>query len=147
MGYPSVYPTGVTIYNPERCWNGYTIFQAKDIGALLIGMNGQEVQLWKNLHGFPNKILPGGYVIGSTGERDSRYGFQDMADLVQVDWDGNIVWKFNKHEYIEDPGQKPKWMARQHHDYQREGNPVGYYAPGMEPKIEGGILSFCVIKI
>ncbi|MBV4416773.1 aryl-sulfate sulfotransferase [Clostridium tyrobutyricum] len=138
MGYPSVYPTGVTIYNPERCWNGYTIFQAKDIGALLIGMNGQEVQLWKNLHGFPNKILPGGYVIGSTGERDSKYGFQDMADLVQVDWDGNIVWKFNKHEYIEDPGQKPKWMARQHHDYQREGNPVGYYAPGMEPKIEGG---------
>ncbi|RMD02387.1 thioredoxin [Clostridium autoethanogenum] len=138
MGYPSVYPTGVTIYNPEKCWNGYTIFQAKDIGALLIDMNGQEVQLWKNLHGFPNKILPGGYVIGSTGERDSRYGFQDMTDLVQVDWDGNIVWKFNRHEYIEDPGQKPKWMARQHHDYQREGNPVGYYVPGMKPKVDKG---------
>lgn len=138
MGYPSVYPTGVTIYNPKKCWSGYTIFQAKDTGALLIDMNGQEVQLWKNLHGFPNKILPGGYVIGSTGERDSRYGFQDMTDLVQVDWDGNIVWKFNRHEYIEDPGQKPKWMARQHHDYQREGNPVGYYVPGMEPKVDSG---------
>ena len=22
---------------------------------------------------------------------------------------------------------KPTWMARQHHDFQREGNPVGYY--------------------
>jgi hypothetical protein len=29
-------------------------------------------------------------------------------------------------------------MARVHHDYQREGNPVGYYVPGMDPKIEGG---------
>ena len=29
---------------------------------------------------------------------------------------------------------EPRWMARQHHDYQREGNPVGYYVPGMECK-------------
>ena len=29
-------------------------------------------------------------------------------------------------------------MARQHHDYQREGNPVGYYAPGMDPMVERG---------
>lgn len=101
MGYPSVYPTGVTIYNPEKAWSGYTIFQAADEGALLIDMNGQELQLWKNLHGFPNKLLPGGYVIGSTGERNPKYGFQDMIDLVQVDWNGNIVWKFNKNEFIE----------------------------------------------
>ena len=30
------------------------------------------------------------------------------------------------------------WMARQHHDYQREGNPVGYYVPGMECKTDSG---------
>ncbi len=29
-------------------------------------------------------------------------------------------------------------MARQHHDYQREGNPVGYYVPGMDPLTDGG---------
>jgi hypothetical protein len=29
-------------------------------------------------------------------------------------------------------------MARQHHDYQREGNPVGYYVPGMDPLIDRG---------
>ena len=29
-------------------------------------------------------------------------------------------------------------MARAHHDYQREGNPVGYYAPELEPKTDGG---------
>jgi len=138
MAYPSVYPTGTTIYDPEKCWNGYTIFQAKEVGALLIDMSGNEVQLWKGLHGFPNRILPGGYVVGNTGERNTAYGMQDQIDLVQVDWDGNIVWKFNGYEYIEDPGEEPQWMARQHHDWQREGNPVGYYVPGMDPLVDSG---------
>lgn len=144
MTYPSVYPTGATIYDPEKCWNGYTIFQARELGALLIDMNGTELQLWKGLHGFPNKIFPGGYVLGSRGERNAAYGMQDLVDLVQVDWDGNVVWEFNQYEFIEDPGEEPQWMARQHHDYQREGNPVGYYVPGMDPKVnEGNTLILC----
>ena len=121
----TIFPTGVTIYNPEKCWSGYTIFQAAERGALLIDMNGNEVRMWEGLQGFPNKMLPGGYVMGSLGERNPKYGLQDQTDLVQVDWDGNIVWKFDKAEYIEDPGEEPQWMARQHHDYQREGNTVG----------------------
>lgn len=24
MGHPTVYPTGVTLYNPEKAWSGYT---------------------------------------------------------------------------------------------------------------------------
>ncbi|MFZ7104841.1 MAG: aryl-sulfate sulfotransferase [Peptococcaceae bacterium] len=138
MSYPSIYPTGATIYNPEKCWSGYTIFQAKELGALLVDMNGNERKLWKGLHGFPNKIFPGGYVLGHTGLRNNAFGMQDQTDLVQVDWDGNIVWKFNQYEYIEDPGEEAQWMARQHHDYQREGNPVGYYVPGMDPQVDKG---------
>ena len=138
MTYPSVYPTGATLYDPERCWNGYTVFQAREVGALLIDMNGGEVQLWKMLHGMPNRILPGGYIIGSTGERSTAFGSQDGIDLVQADWDGNIVWRFNQYEYLEDPGEEPQWMARQHHDYQREGSPAGYYAPGLEPLTDRG---------
>ncbi len=138
MGYPSVYPTGVTVYQPEKAWSGYTIFQAPGIGALLIDMNGREVQLWRGLQGFPNKLLPGGQVFGSTGERDPRHGAQDQVDLVQVDWDGNVVWRFERLEHIADPGEAPRWMARQHHDFQREGNPVGYYAPGQEPLTDRG---------
>jgi hypothetical protein len=121
MAYPSVYPTGTTIYDPEKCWNGYTIFQAKEVGATLI-----------------DTILPGGFVMGNSGLRSSQYGMQDQVDLVQVDWEGNIVWKFDKYEYIEDPGEEPRWMARQHHDFQREGCPVGYYVPGMEPFVDKG---------
>lgn len=138
MGLPTIHPTGTTIYNPEKAFNGYTVFQAAELGAMLINMNGKEEKLWKGLHGFPNKLFPGGYMMGHKGQRNNRFGYQDNVDLVQVDWDGNVVWEFNQYEYIEDPGQEPRWMARQHHDYQREGNPVGYYVPGMDPKIHSG---------
>lgn len=138
MGIPSIFPTGTTIYNPEKCWNGYTIMPIKKIGAVLIDMNGNVVKVWKNFQGFPNKLLPGGYIMGSLGLRDVAFSYQDQTDVAQVDWDGNVVWKFDHKEYIEDEGHEPCWMARQHHDYQREGNPVGYYVPGMECKVDSG---------
>ena len=140
MGYPSIFPTGTLIYDKEKTFNGYTIFPSAK-GALLIDMNGREVQLWAGLGGFPNKILPGGYVMGTTGTRPGKKAYQDQIDLVQVDWDGNIVWKFDKTELIADGDKDPVYMARQHHDYQREGSTVGYYYPGGEPKTDGG--TFC----
>ena len=98
MGYPTVFPTGVLVYNKEKAYNGYTIYPSAK-GALLIDMNGNEVNLWAGLGGFPNKILPGGYVMGTTGTRPGKKAYQDQIDLVQVDWDGNIVWEWhaNKH--------------------------------------------------
>jgi len=82
------YPTGVTCYDPKKCWNGYTIFQAMDTGATLIDMNGNVAKQWQGLEGLLNTILPGGYVMGSTGSRDKdpEHGFQDQLDLVQLDW-------------------------------------------------------------
>jgi hypothetical protein len=78
-------------------------FPAADLGALLIDMNGKEVQLWKGLQGFPNKLLPNGQVFGSTGLRAPDHSFQDQTDLVQVDWEGNIVWRFSRLEHTADP--------------------------------------------
>ena len=137
MGTPSVYPTGTTIYDPEKAWSGYTLMPVSGIGAILIDMNGNVIKVWKDFQGFPNKLLKGGYCMGSLGRRDAEYAYQDMADLTQVDWDGNVVWSFNKKEFCKD-GDKEYWLARQHHDYQREGNPVGYYVPGMECKTDSG---------
>lgn len=138
MGHPSVFPTGATLYDPARAWSGYTLFQATEHGAVLVDMNGAVVREWPELHGFPNKILPGGAILGHSGERDPRYGMQDMLDLIQVDWEGNVTWSFDRYEKVSDPGNESRWMARAHHDYQRAGNPVGYYAPGLEPQVEGG---------
>ena len=138
MGYPTVFPTGVTLYLPDLAWSGYTLLQAAEVGALLIDPLGREAQLWKGLQGFPNKLLPGGQVFGSRGQRAPQVAVQDQIDLVQVDWDGNVVWKFDHLEEVSDPGQPRRWVARQHHDFQREGNPVGYYVPGQDPLIESG---------
>src|SRR4030043_252041 len=117
MAYPSVYPTGTTIYNPEKCWNGYTVFSlamhgATDNWGRLVDMNGNVVNHWKNLYAFPPKILPGGYLLASSGVRNPKYSFQDMLDVIQVGWNGNIPWKVNEYELIKDPNSKPVWMAR-----------------------------------
>ena len=122
MGHPTIYPTGVTVYDPERSWNGFTIFQAQEVGAVLMDMNGREVNVWKGVHGMPNKIFPGGYLLTSRGRRSGKYSVQDGLDVIQVDWDGNIVWKFDRNEYHRRPRYRTgRWMARQHHDFQREG--------------------------
>ncbi len=63
MGHPSVYPTGATLYDPQRAWSGYTLFQATEHGAVLVDMNDRVVREWPELHGFPNKILPGGAIL------------------------------------------------------------------------------------
>lgn len=138
MGFPTIYPTSTTIYNPEKCWNGYTVFQGLGVGATVIDMNGNIVRQVKNLLGFPNKMLPGGALMGYAGARNRKYGYQDFKELVQINWDGTITWSFDKFEYIEDPGEESRWMARCHHDYQREGNPVGYFVPGMKTKTDSG---------
>ncbi len=136
----SVYPTGTTIYNPAQCWNGYTVYQLRDAGAIVVNMNGKTVKRWHKLKGFPtaNKIMPGGYIMGSTALRSPKHGFQDGVDLVQMDWDGRIVWQFNKYDLVKDPHYKARWMARHHHDYQREGSSVGYYSPHEEPLTKNG---------
>jgi hypothetical protein len=48
-----------------------------------------------------------------------------------MDWCGNPVWAWTG--IPGNPGG-----ARWHHDFAREGNPVGYYAPGLAPKVTGG---------
>jgi hypothetical protein len=136
MGYPTIYPTGVTVNDPDRSWAGFTLLNAADYGALLIDPNGKEVQLWKGLSGFPNALLPGGMVLGHTGERHDQLG--DFDDLVQVDWHGQVVWRFDRFESGSDPRFPRQWRARVHHDFQREGSPVGYYAPEQRPMVDGG---------
>jgi len=74
LQFPSIYPTGTTIYKPEKCWNGYTIFPAvENQGAVLIDMNGRVVKHWEEILGepIPNRILPGGYIVGSTARRET----------------------------------------------------------------------------
>ena len=135
--YPTVFPHGTTIYKPDKAYSGYTVFSVDNYGTFLIDMHGNVVRHWKNIGAVdhPAKLLPNGHVMGSTGGKGRIVGDKLSADLAIADWDDNIVWSFPK--------------AGMHHDFQREGNPVGYYIPGMEPNLEGGktlILSNKIVK-
>jgi len=118
--------TGVTVYDPARCWNGYTLLSSMSghqevadgplCSAILVDMEGNLVKEWP-LTGDPKKLLPGGYAVGSARTPDNK------SAVTLMDWDGNVIWQL---------------VCSYHHDFQREGNPVGYYAPGMEPLLNGG---------
>jgi len=92
--------------------------------ALLIDMDGNEIKRWA-VTPDPAKMLPGGTIIAPTGE---YYKEWDNTNLTQLDWNGTIEWDFSGWAK-DDIG---RFMAREHHDFQREGNPVGYYAPGQD---------------
>jgi len=105
---------------------GYTLICAGQDPAFLIDMSGNVIHNW-SLRGFPAKLLPDGSLIGgleSNSLDESKY-------VVQENWYGNFTWQFNNWD--------DNW-SRQHHDFEREGNPVGYYAPGQEFVNEGNTL-------
>ena len=131
MGRPTIFPTGTTLYDTSKCDSGYTLFMGRQIGAILINMNGKVVRQWKDFMGMPCKMIKGGHILGSLAARDAAIASQDFADVTMIDWDGNVEWTFNKYDHVNDP-DGIEWAARQHHDYQMEGNPVGYPVPGQE---------------
>lgn len=135
---PSVYPTGVTIYDPARTWSGYTVLSPLATPAVLvIDMNGNVVKRWdgfNNSAGGPARILPGGGVIGASGARPPH---QESLELVQRDFPGNVVWRFDHNEQVELRDGGTVWSARQHHDWQRTDFPAGYYSPQATPATTG----------
>src|SRR5215471_21387890 len=81
---PSVYPTGTTMYDPERAWNGYTVLSPLNTqAAVVIDMNGNVVKQWEgyvNSAGGPARVLPGGAIMGTGGANPPR---QESTELVQ----------------------------------------------------------------
>jgi hypothetical protein len=117
---------GVTIYDPDRCCNGYTLLCSQSghqtdpngplYTAILVDMEGNLINEWA-LTKEPFRLLRGGCIWGAYPKPDGGNA------LTLMDWDGNILWQVDRGH---------------HHDFQVEGNPVGYYAPGMESTAEAG---------
>jgi len=135
---PSVYPTGTTIYDPAKTWNGYTVLSPLATQAVIvIDMNGNVVKRWDGYNdsaGGPARILPGGTVVAAAG---ARPGHQESLELVQRDFDGKVVWQFDHNQQIETRDAKTAWSTRQHHDWQRSDFPAGYYSPATTPALTG----------
>lgn len=127
---PSVYPTGVTIYDPAKAENGYVLISvdyknvytridskgvykdkpdykgavprpADSEDILLIDMNGNIVNRWKD-PGDNKKIylLPNGNILSVN---------QVLSSVIEYDWNGKVVWKYST-------------KLRPHHDVRRLEN-------------------------
>ncbi len=141
--FPTVFPHGTTIYKPAKCYNGYTVFgtEVEGQGTVLIDMNGHVVKQWNNIcdKEHPAKLLKGGFLMGSMrpakDKKGRLWGDEHSTNLVIVDWKGKVLRSIPH--------------AGMHHDYQVEGNPVGYHAPGMPVAKKDGkilILSHKMVK-
>ncbi|SFC55875.1 Arylsulfotransferase (ASST) [Pseudomonas citronellolis] len=123
---PSVYPTGVTRYDPQKAFNQYVIFSGADNRTHLIDMNGNEVKRWDR-PGFPSAILEPklaggerGHVLLQTADlaepgklSSAGNGLRNQA-VGELDWAGKTVWQWGD--------QAPGGAARQHHDLRRLAN-------------------------
>ena len=129
---PSVYPTGVTRYDPARAYNCDVLFSSSDGKTYLIDMNGNVLHVW-NYGGFPARMLNPDSTGGVRGEigvqtalvpAGSRAGAISLvpgergqfADLTfgYVSWQNKVIWKWGN--------QAPGGAALQHHDWQRLSN-------------------------
>ena len=113
----TVYPIGTTLYEPEKCGNGYTLIFG-GLNVELIDMNGRSANAWKldtSLHDHGTDrahLLKNGHVLVSRGGMTSTDGVVD-----EYDWDGNLVWR-----YVPE-GQIPhERLLGPHHDVWRKEN-------------------------
>jgi hypothetical protein len=152
FAWPSVYPTGTTIYNPAKVYNGYTLFTAGHVKAAavpyespavmyLINMNGEVVHTWKlPFEAHHGELKPNGNLVvicadnkavpGRPGVAPFRIGGH-MGWLYELDWDGNIVFQH--------------YDPTMHHDFSQMKNGNYLYLgweqipKGLQKKIRGGV--------
>jgi len=125
---PSVYPTGVTRYDPGKAENVFVLFSGDDDQTHLIDMDGNEVHRWDH-PGFPSGMLDPALVGGARGHvilqlatmNGNEVGMiPGMTALFknktfgEVDWEGKVIWQWGE----DAPGE----AAQQHHDWARLAN-------------------------
>jgi hypothetical protein len=135
----------------NSAYEGYTLIsQLGRISgkAKLIDMDGKLIKIlfsvFPSISAFPVKMLSNGEIISGKSStiinwlltkifgEDGFHAVGGSQHLVQMDWQGNHKWSFNNWDPIKVGNIIFGKSARQHHDFLREGNPVGYYAPGQD---------------
>jgi hypothetical protein len=112
---PSIFPTGVTIYRPEKSYNCYVLFDGRDTKTYLIDMNGNEVNNWSYC-GFPAEMINPKLTNGERGHIFAQKEPDIFANetLLELDWNGNKVWEWGE--------KAPGGKAQQNHDLDRLPN-------------------------
>jgi len=118
----TVFPVGTTIYDPDKCYNGYTLFPPGP-KVTLIDMNGNVVNEW-DVQAIRAKLLRNGNLLVAArragrraemgaGRRAGRRAERRAGKnpVQEFSWDGRLVW-----EYV------PPGPVGVHHDVTRLDN-------------------------
>ena len=96
------WPTGLSVYEPDKCFNGYTLFSvwpssSPGSGSLtyMIDMDGEVVHVWQS--GGEGKYLKNGNLLAAND-----------AVIREFNWENEVVWEYRMDECVE-----------QHHDFAR----------------------------
>ncbi|MBA7682137.1 hypothetical protein ES703_90483 [subsurface metagenome] len=89
----------VTVCHPQKTYDGYTLFAPHaSTDVWLIDMKGRVVHHWKmpTFLGSDVRLLSNGNQIrvNKTGEEPTSFLGTGGGELVEVDWEGNIVWEY-----------------------------------------------------
>ncbi len=112
---PTIFPTGVTIYDPEKAHNCFVSFDGRDGHAYLIDMNGNEAKVWP-YGGMPAEMIDPAFAHGERGHvilQKERHMFANET-LIELDWNENVVWQWGE--------QAPGGAVKQSHDLARLPN-------------------------
>lgn len=98
---PSIYPTGVTRYDPTKAYNSYVLFAGQDKKTHLIDLNGNEVHQWP-YNGFPSVFIDpqlvggkkGHVLVQISGETGGRANANESQSIGEVDWNNKIIWQW-----------------------------------------------------
>ena len=150
QSYPSIYPTGVTRYDPDKAHNSYILLpiltgRPRDRTALLsvpkslrlIDMNGNVVHEWNSVRSWQRyRLLPNCNVQAIV---DDGAGVGGRNAIVEYDWDGNEVWRWSPKGPRSDQWRWFYTPYYLHHDF--AGQPNGellamYSIPVPKEKLE-----------
>jgi len=135
---PTVFPSGTTIYEPDKAWNGFTVLSPLGTPAVIVlDMDGRVVKRWDGFDlgsGGPARVLPGGVVIAPQGNGSPHL---ESQALVAEDFDGKELWRFDHGEQLATRDGQQQWSGRQHHDWQLSSFPGGAYSPQFTPALAG----------
>jgi len=103
--------TGLTVYNPDKCYNGYTIYAP--VGSpyvYMVNMEGKVVHIWTVGIELSKET---GVTLGTTWYYKYLGGGCLLANVIgfglkEMDWNSNVVWKY--------------YLPSAHHDFCRTKN-------------------------
>jgi hypothetical protein len=107
-------PTGLVYRDSERSFGGYTLFTSvRGPHATLLDPDGETVHRWEHAAGLQyGYLLDNGHLLARTLPPKDAGGLEQIggssAGIVELDWDGNVVWSH--------------YDPMLHHDYRRLPN-------------------------